>query len=587
MKVIKEFEKKGIKGLVDDIPQQKILCPSCSKHRTKSNEPCLSVNLEQGTYHCFNCGMSGGVNGGARIAEHYTRKEYTIPNYVEENWKLTEEIIEWFNNRGISQNTLDANKIGAGERTFHRGKKPETIITFPYIKDKTVNVKYRTLDKEFQLVKGAELCLYGFQNLFEDEHLATKKIFITEGEIDALSLYECGFKYALSVPSGAGVEEEGRPQITPKLEYLDDPDLVTILSNIDEIVICGDNDYKGQRLKDELALRLGVKKCYSVIYPSDCKDINEVLVKYGKDKVIEIILDYSPMLKGLVTVASQKDRLLTYYKEGTEGGMACGIGELDNIFTTQHSQLIIVTGSPESMKSVFMDNLTQGLAINYDIHSCMYSPESRPFEMHIGRLASIYNGFSIGVPEDTDRMPYNEYVKSCDWINKHYSFIQPPTNTLQEIIQLWEVSLTQYGSKIFVLDPYSKVNWDGENEHQFIRRMLNELGEFATRNRVTVFVVAHPRKMDLQRSKGNEQADYRIVQPYDIAGSSSFYNSSDIILSLFRSKLHDDSPLKVYVQKSKLHHIAKSGEHAILRYNFDNWRLGDEVKFNEIELDEE
>lgn len=587
MNVIQEFEKKGIKGLIDNVAQQKVLCPQCSSNRKKSDEPCLSVNIEQGVCNCKNCGWSTGVNGGVRIAEHFVKKEYVLPKYNPEKWQLNKETIEYFKTRGISASTLKNNQIGSVLGSFHKGDEQENIISFPYIKDKIVNVKYRTLDKRFQLSKGAEICLYGIQNLFEDRNLATKKIFITEGEIDALSLYECGFKYALSIPNGANVEEQGMELTTPKLEYLEDPDLIPILQGIDEIVLACDSDYKGQRIRDELSLRLGVKKCFSVVYPADCKDINDVLVKHGKDAVIEVVLDAVPMLQGIVTVASQKDKLLEYYSKGAEGGMICGIEPLDEIFTTQHSQLIIVTGTPESMKSVCMDNISSGLAMNYDIHTCVYSPESRPFEMHIGRLASIHNGYRLGVPEDEDRMPYDDYVESCNWVGKHFSFIQPPTNTLEEIIQLWEISLTKYGSKVFILDPYSKVNWEGENEHQFIRRMLNELGEFAARNRVTVFVVAHPRKMELQRSNSNTQADYKIVQPYDIAGSSSFYNSSDVILSLWRSKIIQGSPLRIYVQKSKLHNIAKSGANCELRYNSDNWRLEDPSVYGEVDFSEE
>lgn len=586
MNIIESFASKGITGLVDGIAQQKVLCNRCSFSRKKAEETCLSVNLESGAYHCFNCGWAGAVAGGVKVQEHYTKKAYKIPVYDPEAWALTDEAVKYFENRGISRVTLEANKVGSCVGKMSKSdSESDTLISFPYVKDKIVNVKFRsTSTKRFKLYGGAEICLYGISNLFEDGHLTTRKIFITEGEIDALSLYECGFKYALSVPNGAGVEEEGHARITPKLEYLDDPDVLSVLSAVDEVILVCDADYKGQRLKDELALRIGVSKCFSVKYPSDCKDINDVLVKHGKDAVTEVMLDYQPMISGLVTVSSMADKLLEYYNHGSEGGMTCGMADLDEIFTVQHSQLITVTGSPESFKSVFIDNLTKGLAMNYDIHSCLYSPESRPLEMHVARLASIHNGYRLGLPDEDDRMPYVEFKASCAWVDKHYSFINPPNNTLEEILQLWQISLTQKGSKVFVLDPYSKVNWEGENEHQFIRRMLNELGEFACRNRVTVFVVAHPRKMEFQSGKTKGQQEYRIVQPYDISGSSSFYNSSDIILSLWKSKLTDNPPLKVYVQKSKLHNIAKSGKNCELQYNMSNWRLGEDNYYEEIQL---
>jgi twinkle protein len=41
-------------------------------------------------------------------------------------------------------------------------------------------------------------------------------------------------------------------------------------------------------LREELARRIGKEVCWKVTYPEGCKDINEVLVKLGKDAVINV-----------------------------------------------------------------------------------------------------------------------------------------------------------------------------------------------------------------------------------------------------------------------------------------------------------
>jgi twinkle protein len=56
---------------------------------------------------------------------------------------LSQEVIKYFEGRGISMATLIANKI----LQEHSGRHNATAIAFPYYRDgEIVNVKYRTLD---------------------------------------------------------------------------------------------------------------------------------------------------------------------------------------------------------------------------------------------------------------------------------------------------------------------------------------------------------------------------------------------------------------------------------------------------------
>lgn len=60
-----------------------------------------------------------------------------------------------------------------------------------------VNVKYRTLDKKFWQVKGAEKVLYGLDDIAP----GATDVVIVEGEVDKLSLMEAGIKAVVSVSS--------------------------------------------------------------------------------------------------------------------------------------------------------------------------------------------------------------------------------------------------------------------------------------------------------------------------------------------------------------------------------------------------
>ena len=101
---------------------------------------------------------------------------------------LPEKVLEWFESRGISETTLESEKIGFKDRW----------IQFPFYKDnEVVNIKSRTADKKFMQSKNAEKCFYRFDHL-----IGMKTIIITEGEMEALYRIQSGCNNVVSVPDG-------------------------------------------------------------------------------------------------------------------------------------------------------------------------------------------------------------------------------------------------------------------------------------------------------------------------------------------------------------------------------------------------
>jgi twinkle protein len=155
--------------------QERTTCPQCSPDRKKSNEKCLSVNVPERTWFCHHCGWSGTLKE--------KRTEYNLPKYKKPS-ALPENVIDWFQKRGIPERVLLQNGIGYG-KSF----KDKCGIRFPYYKDGTVvNIKHRTHDKQFRQEKNAEQCLYRFDAISS----MNGPLIITEGEIDALSVQTAG-----------------------------------------------------------------------------------------------------------------------------------------------------------------------------------------------------------------------------------------------------------------------------------------------------------------------------------------------------------------------------------------------------------
>ena len=282
------WEKVGID--ISKVRNSKAICPKC-KHKSRS----LFVNQKTGVYRCFyhNCDFKGCV---ADKPQKLMKKEFTPP--VPRPQYVSDKVLAWFEEvRKISNNTLLRMKVTESEEWFGKGEKQKAIC-FNYFRDeKLVNIKFRTADKKFKMSAGSELIPYNL-----DAAKKETELYWVEGEVDALTCIECGIYNVVSVPNGATGESS-------KLEYIDNS--WKELEHIEKHIICVDDDEAGRKLKEALSFRLGSEKCYFIKYPEEavvnekgevrtCKDLNEVLLNFGKEKVREVVANIEqPKIAGV------------------------------------------------------------------------------------------------------------------------------------------------------------------------------------------------------------------------------------------------------------------------------------------------
>ena len=98
------FEENGI--FVRGTGQVKTTCPKCSHTRKNKSDQCLSVNIDEGVWHCHHCGWKGTLKEKV--------KDLTIPVKKPKPPKteLPEEVYKWFEDRCITRAVVDAEKIG-------------------------------------------------------------------------------------------------------------------------------------------------------------------------------------------------------------------------------------------------------------------------------------------------------------------------------------------------------------------------------------------------------------------------------------------------------------------------------------------
>ena len=87
--------------------QQKVKCPKCSHTRKKKTDCSLSINIDDGLYHCHHCGWNGSVNPNNTMIQE---KIYTLPT-TNNLKRINSEAIKFLNKRGITNEVIENNKI--------------------------------------------------------------------------------------------------------------------------------------------------------------------------------------------------------------------------------------------------------------------------------------------------------------------------------------------------------------------------------------------------------------------------------------------------------------------------------------------
>jgi twinkle protein len=566
--------------------QEKTTCPQCSAGRKKKTEPCLSVNINEGSYNCFNCKWQGNVRS---FVPRETIKKFEKPSQdMLKSIDLNEKIKKFFSDRAISEETLKKFFIHGKEEWLPQTNKKGRCIVFPYIRNnEIVNAKYRDGNKNFKLVKGAELIFFGMQTL-EGRRCAI----IVEGEIDALSAYEAGFgqdyepicnsdgeviehelgRFAvLSVPNGASAGNN-------RLEYLDNS--AEYLAEIEEFVIATDNDAPGQALRDELIRRFGAEKCRTVRWdilkshqtngngPNfKPKDFNEVLVHFGKDALKSLVLSSQEVqVDGIFYVEDLKNTMLEKFDKGVQLGDTTRFKELDTIFRWKKGDINIFIGYANWGKTFFALQLMLIKSIWDGWRWAVFSPENYPADDFYDDMVEMYVGKWI------KNMSREEYIEAIDFINDHIYFIYPSDeHSIENIHEKFKYLIMKKGLDGVMIDPFNQLDKTQrayERDDQYMSVVFKDIKRFALMNKVCYNVVMHPKNPPAQN--GNALP---VVGPYDIAQGAMTNNKADQILSYYRPNYHvnpDDTRVEVYTKKVKRRRTG--GKIGMVELNL-NWNI--------------
>ena len=503
--------------LIDEFNQHKLeegkkqgVCPLCSSDRKPKNTKakCASYDWDRGLGTCHNCNTSFQLHTYQRKGA--SEKVYVRPTVkvdVERPEFVSDKVIEWFKTRGISTQTLIDLRIDEGPEFMPQTGKTENVIKFNYFMgDQLINVKYRDGRKNFKLYKGAEKVFYNINSIIGYEYCV-----IVEGEMDVLALHEAGITNAISVPNGATLNSNNLDYLDACIDYFEDKE---------KIILAVDTDEAGQALQSELVRRLGSEVCYLASF-EDCKDANEYLIKYGKEKLSERISGSRPVpLENVTTFRDIEDEVTDFVRNGFKPGFQIGLQNFDDIFSTYTGQFITVTGIPSSGKSDFVDQMVVGYNANYGWKTAFASPENQPTYLHAHKLMrKHWQGMPTAADINSEK--WNQVADHC---NTNYFHIDMERYTLESVLRKGAELVKRKGIKCLVIDPFNKVrdvDCKTEDVNRYTMEYLSKIEIFAKKYDVLVFIVAHPTKM-------YKTQDGKIEEPtmYNIKGGGEWYDAS-------------------------------------------------------------
>lgn len=557
----------------------KVHCPQCHNARNNKSDKSLSVNLSERVWQCHYppCGWSGRLYDENFFMERQ-KKQYKIPTAPAPD--LSHNAMNWLRGRGITERTIKLFKLSDGPEWMPQTGKPENCIRFPYYRDRSlVNIKYRDGAKNFKLSKEAELIFFNLDSI-----IGVEECVIVEGELDCMSVYDAGILHVVSVPNGGSLP--GKNGGAPKLEYLDN--CFEAFDNKKKIIVATDGDKAGIALRNELARRLGKHRCFFIEYPSGCKDMNEVLVRHGREmdqlekgrlEIKSILEAAAPFpIEGVFQIHDMEEELDDYFVNGDQPGDYVGYSEFDELLNFSPGQLTTITGIPSSGKSAFLDQLLVRLSSRFGWKHAICSFENQPSKLHVSKLTSCFVGKRFNKASITNM----EWNWSKLFLEDHFWFYntEDVELTIDGLINKAIELVLRFGIDSLVIDPWNYVEFNvdkGATETQYISKALTRIVKFSRAYGVHVFLVAHPAKM--QKKAGGK--GFEVPNLYSISGSAHFFNKTDNGITVYLDEETKD--VVVYVQKVRFSFNGKKGS-ATFRYEVGVGRYAEYSRSYEDEL---
>ena len=415
-------------------------------------------------------------------------KQSAVMHYLTEDRKLLPETLAQFKIAADGENIVfpflrEAELIGWKKLSIHRDDNGKKKIT---------------------AAPEAEPCLFGWQALDPK----TREVCITEGEIDAMTLHQCGLP-ALSVPSGGGT---GGKQAWIECEW-------ERLERFDEFVLCLDADEPGQAAAADIAARLGAHRCRIATFGPH-KDANEALLHGAtlEDFIGWIRGSRFVNPNGLRGAGEFVDEVLREFYP--PAGSVIGLSlpwEKAKWLKFRPAELSIWSGYSGHGKSQMVGHAMIGGMANGE-SVCMAS-----MELPARRLLHRLVRQAVGAAEPTPKAIRG----ALGWMGERlWLFDVTGTAKADDLLTVFRYAARRYRVTQFVVDSLAKCGI-AEDDYSGQKAIVERLIDFAHEMNVHVHLVVHPRKGENENAPPGKM---------DVKGTGAITDMADNVLVCWRNK---------------------------------------------------
>jgi|SaaInlStandDraft_1057018.scaffolds.fasta_scaffold01657_6 twinkle protein len=444
-------------------------------------------------------------NSPAKKVAPAEKKNYTLPKPPERNEH--QHLHEYMEKRGFK----DVGEVCFRYKIYETDARGGQDVVFPFFdtdgKETFIKTKPINHDGNPSTQKDLKPILFGWQAIPD----TARKIWITEGEWDAIACGELGFP-ALSVPMGGGKGAKQTKWIAHEYENL---------ARFEEILIATDMDEQGELAAAEIMQRLG-DRCYRVNLPT--KDINELLQKEGYEQaqwMLKCAYEEArwkdpETLRSVLDFESEIDDYFENKADDTQG-FGSGWAKLDEEdIKFRPNELWGVCGINGHGKSMWLNQLALN-AVEQQQKVLIASMEMTP-KATMGRMVRQAAG------SEQPPQPYRK--KLLEWMCPNlWLFVDKLTPKPEDLMSCFEYAYRRYGITTFVVD--SLTNMVRQDDYEGQQRFIEKLVNFKLSFPVTIFIVTHVRK---------GESEYSAPNKYDVKGSGSITDLADGFISVWKNK---------------------------------------------------
>lgn len=513
-------------------------CPECG---SKNN----LARYVDGSATCFGC-------------KHWEPPSDDNPQ--QQRRRMEEKSFEWAKGRCVALETRGLTKETC-ERWRYEVNEDQGchIANYRNAQGELVAQKIRRAGKQFSVIgDGKAMPLFGM-NLWG---ASGRKIVITEGEIDALSMSQA-FKNkwpVVSLPSGAQSAEKVLKQ---HYEYLD---------GFDEIVVMFDMDEPGREAAQVAAAVLPIGKVLLATLPE--KDPNEVLLKHGEAVLVDCFWKAQPWRPDGIIPGS--DITLDELLEDDAIGFDLPYPKLnERLLGLRKGELTLITAGSGIGKS----HLAREIA--YHLHQAHGCTIGNVFlEEGVKRTSQGYIALRHNVPlgklrKNKKLLTHEQWQEGLrEVIHKRMSFHKhfgslDSANLISKLRYLASVEKVDF----IVLDHISIVTSglesSSEGERKDIDILMTRLASLVQETGVGIIAIVH-----LKRVTGKSFNEGAPISLSDLRGSASLEQLSFNVIGLERNQQAEEGDSTLMLARVlKCRETGDTGPADQLNYNTETGRL--------------